>query len=393
MIKILREYSAHWALWLIVLSVGCSYSEEKPEDQKSTLYQAEGREFVHSKSSDHAPLSDDGVQSYIDTVLKECESLSLYDCAAWRRLFERYSTDLRQPIIGVTKTLDYVRPWVNKGRQLLVSGETAKLLLGVKLITISVQRLKYRILPEEHELKRELSQLAKEERDPIHQAELISLLHLMTPLGEGKYLQAYISLDLSNVVQERAWRILAQRHSVQEPLQLSLIKKTMRVTSSLSVKASVIFAASQLNHSRIIKWCGREWWQSELFKDCKIALSKLDHHRATRALFNWLTTLFEESEHMLNSDDQLAGALVLLGHKKLNQRARRRYLTLLDRFFFRRRTDQAALKVLNSIRYLSPRRFALEVCLRYFRPKNRKVATQSHLFDRTLRQLIHELNE
>ena len=88
----------------------------------------------------------------------------------------------------------------------------------------------------------------------------------------------------------------------------------------------------------------------------------------------------------------LASALSHLSYGTFTPRLKRNYIKLLDRFFSRRRTEEAALLVAQSWLRLTPRRFAREIYLRYLKAKNSNVASQSHLFKRQLRHFIHVLD-
>lgn len=346
-----------------------------------------------------SPRSQPSIQPYVlaqkqaEAVFTQCQVTTLDQCSEWRALYEQVTADLREVTVNAPQTLLKTQVWLGISETCLRSDLLKMRQLGGELLKIILRRLRDRELPKEAHLRATLEELTFQEKDPLHQTDLLTLLHWLTPLGEGQGLIEYTHKDRPVEVQERAWRLMAERHSEAEPLMLNPLRSSYRSATNLSLKSGMIRAASSINAPIVIRWCGQEWWQTQLFEDCKLALSRQYDERATRSLLKWVDTVYEESEQSLKSDELLADALDHLSRAKLSSRARRRYLNYLDRYFYRRRSEQSSIQVIESWRNLSSPRFALELCLRYYRPKDPKVVAQAHLFERHLKQLIHELSD
>jgi hypothetical protein len=378
-------------VWLIIISFGLISCGEQQREIDESLEQPSLEVIGIDQSSLQNKPERPEVHLLISETLR-CEVKTLKQCAEWHKLFQQYASDLRQVVIDGPQTLDRPRSWLDQGAQLLTSTHINAQIIGVELLLIGARRLKYRIIPQRLQLSTQVQKLIASERDSLHQTRLLTLLHELTPLESGNLFRAFTDKDFSEEVQERAWQILALRHSPKEPVSLSHVKRAMRYTQSLVVKASIIRAASLLKTPLIVRWCGRKWWQTKLYQDCRDGLTLLGTKSATRLLWMWVDALFEETDQALNSDQMLASALSHLSYGTFTPRLKRRYIKLLDRFFSRRRTEESALLVAQSWLHLTPRRFAREVYLRYLKSKKANVASQSHLFKRQLRQFIHILD-
>lgn len=331
------------------------------------------------------------VNVLISRVLK-CEVKTLKQCASWDTLLRQYAFDLRQVVIDGPQTLERAHQWFNQGAQLLTSTHINAQIVGVEILLVGARRLKYRIIPQRERLSEQVQRLITNEQDSLHQTRLLTLLHELTPTQSSALLRSFTDQRFPEEVQERAWQLLALRHSPTERVSLAHVKRAMKSTQSIVVKASIIRAASTLKTPLIVRWCGRKWWQTKLYQDCRDALTLLGTKSATLSLWMWVDALFEETDQALNSDQVLAAALTHLSYGTFTRRLKRRYIKVLDRFFSRRRTEEAALSVARSWLRLTPRRFAREIYLRYLKAKKSNVASQSHLFKRQLRHFIHVLD-
>ena len=122
----------------------------------------------------------------------------------------------------------------------------------------------------------------------------------------------------------------------------------MKLNPSLSVKASLINAVIPLRNAKVINWCGKEWWRSELYIPCRDAIASLDSERASYELWRWVKSIFEELDQTISADIMIAEALTYLSPNVRSQRSQRRYRKLLDRFFKRRRAEKAAILLAQS---------------------------------------------
>jgi len=379
-------------MYLIIISSGIVACGD-PEDE-THQYQADAQlNSIPTKQTVVQVLPELADIEKLVLAALRCEVKNLQQCKAWETLSQHYALDLRQVVIDGPKTLDRTQLWLNHGVQLLNSSHVNEQIVGVELLLAGVRRLKYRMIPGRSKLSQQVIDLIAREQDPLHKTRLLTLLHELTPLQSNTFFRSFTRPNLPAEVQERAWQILALRHSPTERVSLTQVKRAMRNTQSLVVKASIIRAASLLKTPLIVRWCGRKWWQTKLYQDCRDALTLLGTKSATKSLWMWVDAIFEEADQALNSDQMLAKALTHLSYGKFTRRLKRRYLKLLDRFFSRRRTEKAALLVAQSWLRLTPRKFAREVLLRYLKSKQTNVASQSHLFKRQLRHFIHILDD
>ena len=331
------------------------------------------------------------IKSLINAALS-CDVTSLSRCGAWVQLISRYAYHLRRVVIHAPATYVEAEIWLKQGMILAKSTKVDTQILGIQILLIGARRLKYRLIPSNESLVQQTHEMIKREVDPLHQARLLSLLHELTPHPQMPSLfTPFISVDQPEEVQEQAWRIMIKRHALGEPISLKAIKRTMQSSPSTSVKASLISAASHIKSPLVVRWCHGQWWQTKLYEDCRDGLTALRTKSATQALWKWVDALFDEVDQALNSDRVLAEALTHLSLGNFTPRLKRRYLKLLDRFFSRRRSEEAVLLVAHSWLELRPKRFAHEVLLRYLKPNQTSIASQSYIFKQQLRNLVHLL--
>jgi hypothetical protein len=331
-------------------------------------------------------------QTLIAQTLRNCESETLWNCQSWYWLYKQLASDLRYVKSNAPSTITETKRWINSALKLIQSTSPLDQTVGSEVISIIVERLKFRSLPNHALITEQLISFSKKSDNPIHIAKLITILNHLIPLGSGQLFYEYTALTLPTEAQVAAWTVIADRHSKREPVSLSKIKKAIRKTSSLSVKASLIKAATPLKSAKVIRWCGKNWWQDELFVPCRDALASLGNERSAYELWKWVKNIFEEVDQAINSDQMIAESLTYLSTCTRSPRSQRRYRKILDQFFSRRRSENAAILVSQSWLKLPSARFALEISLRYFRPKTAKIVTQSHFFEQNLKHIIYQLS-
>ena len=89
----------------------------------------------------------------------------------------------------------------------------------------------------------------------------------------------------------------------------------------------------------------------------------------------------------------VAEGLSRLSYGTFTPRLKRRYIEMLDRFFSRRRAERASLLIARSWVNLTPKRFAMEICLRYLKPRKTHIVSQTQTFQELLRRLIRQINQ
>ena len=322
-----------------------------------------------------------------------CDVKDLNRCAKWRELVSHYAYDLRQVTLHAPQTYLRAQAWLKRGVTLLRDASIQHQILGVHILYIGVSRLKLRSLPQRAELSREVLNLLESERDPLHKTRLLSLLHELTPRGEGSVFKRFTEPTVAAEVQESVWKILIQRHSIAEPLSIRQIKRSMNHIVSPRMHARLIQAAGLIKSPLVVRWCGKRWWETPLFTECRDALTHLHSKSATRALWRWSSALLKEADQTLNGDLELAESLSRLSYGVFGPRLKRRYLDLLDRFFSRRRAERAALHLAQSWLNLTPKRFATEICLRYLKPRKTHIVSQTQTFKTLLRTMIHQIDQ
>ena len=332
------------------------------------------------------------VNKLISHVLKSCEMASFDQCPAWQNLHQELVKDLRRVFISSLVSILQSKVWIQTSIDLLSHSENRQRNLGANILLIVTKRLKFRHLPLRNELILALNEELDDFQNSPYVTKLIYIFSYILPLGQGDFFYKFTKPHVPPEVQVAVWDVLSQRHSKQEPIKLSQVIRAMKHASAPFLKASLIKAATPLKLPQMIKWCGKEWWQNELFIPCRNALMILGNKRAAIELWKWTKNLFIEVDQALDADRQIAEALTYLSYCTKSKRAEKRYLKLLDRFFSRRRSEQASIEVAQSWLTLPNKRFAMEVSLRYLRPKHAKIETQSHFFEQHLRKVILQLS-
>ena len=366
--------------------IGCEQIEVESSPRAHSLQDSDND---HKDQNLDARLS---IVRLTKDVLKRCSGESLHRCTAWSTLHMKLTSDLRMIVINAPYTTKIIDHWVDRALELLLVESPTSQALSAELLLVISKRTKFRYLSVRKRIRGALEQRLSDRLDPLFTARLLIIFHELAPLGSGEIFKKFTSVDRPPEVQEVAWRIIAQRHSVQEPVQLSSIKRAMRDHESLMVKASLIRAISVLKNSRVIRWCGHRWWENELYVPCREALTLLGNERASRELWKWVKAMFHDLEQALNADRQLAEALIILSRATHSGRSEKRYKKLLDRFFSRRRSESAAIKVADSWLHLSSKRLALELSLRYLRATTPNIVSQSHFFEEHLRKVVYQLS-
>ena len=325
-------------------------------------------------------------------AVQRCPREDVTRCQEWFTLVDLLTADLRQLVIGARSTIVRVDQWVEQSLSLLEEESAKGQSLAVEILITLSKRLKFRSFPMKSVLTHRLNIAINQEKDPLISSRLLNVLSELTPLGYGQSFYKYTGEEWSSEVQSAAWRVIASRHSNVEPVKLQRLSQAMVRVKSRGVKSSLILAAVDLKTPRVIRWCGEEWWRTELFESCREALSHLGTERASRSLWKWVKSLFSDMDQALNADQTIAKGLIYLSRATHTSKAEKRYQRLLDRFFARRRAEPAAIAIAESWLELPSKRFALELSLRYLRAKSSKIVTQSHFFEQHLRKIIYQLS-
>lgn len=331
-------------------------------------------------------------QYLFQQAIRRCQGEPLWSCKSWYLVYAQVTKDLRKVRVNAPLSMTLVGYWIDDSLDMIKRSSPLAQNIGAEVIAIIVERLRFRSLPKRAVLKKELMSLVHISDNPIHTAKLITTLNHLIPMGEGDFFYNFIKQDLPVETQVAAWEVIAKRHSDKEKIKLSQIRKVIKNHPTISVKASLINAVKPFKTSKVIGWCGKEWWHNELFIPCRNALSYLGNERAAYELWKWVKTIFEEVDQAINADQSIAEALTYLSACTRSPRSQRRYKKILDRFFSRRRSETAAILVSQSWLNLPSKRFAMEISLRYFRPKLPKIVAQSHFFEQNLKRIIYQLS-
>ena len=332
------------------------------------------------------------IERLVKQSIKRCQMNEIWQCKAWLKAYQVMTYDLRLARKYAQSSFTRTQIWIELAMSLLSDQDVKTQTISAELLTIAVERLKFRFIPNLPALKTRVNEVISESDQPLQKSKLIKLLNHLLPLGKGESFYEFTNPQESIEVQITAWNILAQRHSEYEKIKFKKVHKVMKLNPSLSVKASLIKAVIPLRKSKVINWCGKEWWRSELYIPCRDAISSLDSERASYELWRWVKSIFEELDQTIGADIMIAEALTYLSPNVRSQRSQRRYRKLLDRFFKRRRSEKAAILLAQSWLKLPSNRYALETSLRYFRPKLANIAIQSYFFEQALKRIIYQLS-
>ncbi len=376
--------------------MACSSDQESEVLSSRAVYHSiDKQKLVSNQSKPHLSLEHSQkpkVKRLIKEIDRRCELNQLWQCQQWLNAYQNLAYDIRQVKKHAELSMRGIHIWTQEVMSLLQHHEIKQQVIAAELLTIIVERLKFRSIPQLDDLTQQINQVIEQSEQPLQKSKLIIILSHLMPLGTGEVFYRFVDSQESSEVQTTAWDILTERHSKQEPIRFKAIQKAMKRNSSLSVKASLIRAATPLKSSKLIAWCGKEWWRNELYLPCRDAISSLDSERASLELWRWIKSIFEEYDQTISADLLIAEALTYLSPNVRSRRAQRRYRKLLDLFFKRRRAEKAAILVAQSWLKLPSSRYALETSLRYFRPKIANIAVQSHFFEQALKRIIYQLS-
>lgn len=332
------------------------------------------------------------LQFLMRNARQRCPQEDITRCQEWTILSSQLTADLRGFVVGAVTTTVRIQQWKDEALSFLDEEASQSQSLAVEILLILCKRMKYRYFQERNRMIEHLSRSIDKGRDPLISSRLLVVLNELIPLGDGELFYRYTDPDWPDEVQSAAWRVIASRHSKLEPVQEKTLIQSMMTVKSQTIKSSLIFAAVELRTPKVIRWCGEDWWRTELFESCREALSGLASERASRSLWRWVKSLFDDMDQTLNADQKIAEGLVYLSEATQTAQAEKRYLKLLDRFFERRRAEPAAMAVAESWLKLPSKRYGLELALRYLRAKSSKIVTQSHFFEQHVRKIIYQLS-
>lgn len=348
--------------------------------------------LIKDHSKQELELKAQHIQHIVQSVLQNCEAFSLWGCSSWQNLYKVLAQDLRQVNMQGTHTELYAQLWIELALVQLRQEITLSQSIGAELLTVISQRLRFRKLPNPDSLRQEVLNILEVTQEPLQRSKLIQILSLLSPLGQGEIFYTYTQSHEAIEVQVSAWTVIAKRHSPQETVPFKKLKEAMKQVTSLSVKAALIRAAIPLKNAKVINWCDKEWWRTELYQPCRDAFYVLNTERASYELWRWVKHLFIEYDQTISADSIIAEALTYLSPSIRSRRSKRRYQQLLDQYFSRRRAEKASILVAQSWLKLPSNRYALEISLRYFRPKTAKIVSQSHFFEQALKNIIYQLS-
>lgn len=386
------EYSLYVGVFIILFCTACSPNEKTAQSQKALINVQTTITSNHSSSLKQSQPALPDIERIINLTAKRCQINELWQCKKWLEAYETLAYDLRQVKNFALHSLRRTETWVSLAIPLLDHEDIQVRTIGAELLTIIAERLKFRFIPKLQDLKDKIHEVINANDQPLQRSKLLMVLNHLLPLGKGADFYRFTNANEDSEVQITAWEILAQRHSKQEPIQFKKVKKAMKVNTSLSVKASLIKAIIPLKSSKVIQWCGKEWWRNQLYIPCRNAIAALGSERASYELWRWIKSIFEEFDQTISADLMIAEALTYLSPNVRSRRSQRRYRKLLDRFFKRRRTEKAAILVAQSWLRLPSSRYALETSLRYFRPKLANITAQSYFFEQALKRIIYQLS-
>ena len=388
----LLKYVAYISFCALIFSIACSSNEETSNHQEVLVdtYSAPARKQADSPKQVQAAHQE--IQMLIMLSAKRCQINEIWQCQAWLKTYQDLTYDLRQVKKFATNSLNRTQIWIELAVSLLDHDDIKQQSIGAELLTIVVERLKFRFIPKLRKLKDKINEVINTSDQPLQRSKLIMILNHLLPLGDGEVFYRFTDGQEDIEVQMAAWQVLAQRHSQQEAIKFKKVQKAMKLNPSLSVKASLIKAIIPLKSSKVIHWCGKEWWRNELYIPCRDAISNLESERASYELWRWIKSIFEEFDQTISADLMIAEALTYLSPNVRSQRSQRRYRKLLDRFFKRRRMEKASILVAQSWLELPSTHYALETSLRYFRPKLANITAQSYFFEQALKRIIYQLS-
>ena len=386
------KYIYYLVFFASTFCITCTSHEESSKNQEASTGKYSLLESKRADLSKQVQSARQEIQMLIISSAKRCQINELWQCKAWLKSYQDLAYDLRQVKKFATESLKRTQTWIELALPLLDHSNIKMQTIGAELLTIIVERLKFRFIPKLHELKNKINEVISTSDQPLQRSKLIMILNHLLPLGEGEIFYRFTDSREDIEVQMSAWQVLAQRHSQQEPIRFKKVQKAMKLNPSLSVKASLIKAIIPLKISKVIHWCGKEWWRNELYIPCRDAISNLESERASYELWRWIKSIFEEFDQTISADLMIAEALTYLSPNVRSRRSQRRYRKLLDRFFKRRRTEKAAILVAQSWLELPSSRYALETSLRYFRPKLANITAQSYFFEQALKRIIYQLS-
>ncbi|MAD60503.1 MAG: hypothetical protein CMH49_03175 [Myxococcales bacterium] len=386
------KYFAYISLSALIFCIACSSNEETSKDEAVLVdtYSVLARQQADSLKQVQSARRE--IQIQIMLSAKRCQINELWQCQTWLKTYQDLTYDLRQVKKFAANSLNRTQTWIELAVSLLDHDDIKMQSIGAELLTIVVERLKFRFIPKLSKLKDKINKVINTSDQPLQKSKLIMILNHLLPLGDGEVFYRFTDGQEDIEVQMTAWQVLAQRHSQQESIKFKKVQKAMKLNPSLSVKASLIKAIIPLKSSKVIHWCGKEWWRNELYIPCRDAISTLESERASYELWRWIKSIFEEFDQTISADLMIAEALTYLSPNVRSQRSQRRYRKLLDKFFKRRRTEKAAILVAESWLELPSTRYALEISLRYFRPKIANITAQSHFFEQALKRIIYQLS-
>jgi hypothetical protein len=300
-------------------------------------------------------------------------------------------SDQRGFEVGYPQTQARVNVWLTASLNALSQTNRPQRVVGLRVLDILFNRLRYYEIPNEDEVFKRLHTLLTQETDPLWTTRLLSLVGAHLPLGQGQVLRRFTEHSEPLEVRNEAWRVLTRRASPQEPLSKEAILKAMKVETEPLVRGGLILAGATLKIPQTVKWCEGDWWRGEIFAPCKKALTTLGTFSASKKLALWIRALYDEGEQTLNYDLTLAESLTTLIPAMSDRRVQALSQKLLDHFFSKRRTEVANFHLIRALRLAKARSFALKLALRYYTLKSPQLVEQSHLSNQKLRSLIHRL--
>jgi hypothetical protein len=160
------------------------------------------------------------------------------------------------------------------------------------------------------------------------------------------------------------------------------------------IQKQMILIASSLQSNEILKWCGVDFWQTDLIDVCEKALSENPSQESFIRLENYLRSLLIHQKKMNLYDIELSKKMRLLLVAIQNHPERIHVLIeLSDLFFSKSRSSDSIYALIDLFEEIRPKKEALSLFLRYEKWAKENFSNQPQgLMDR-LRQGIRRLYE
>ena len=165
-----------------------------------------------------------GNSSEPNLVIPQAKTPQVFQTIIPKKSYQDLAYDLRQVKKFATESLKRTQTWIELALPLLDHSNIKMQTIGAELLTIIVERLKFRFIPKLHELKNKINEVISTSDQPLQRSKLIMILNHLLPLGDGEVFYRFTDGQEDIEVQMTAWQVLAQRHSKQEAIRFKKVQ-------------------------------------------------------------------------------------------------------------------------------------------------------------------------